>query len=70
MGNIGGFMMGGGHSGLTSFYGLAADHVEEMGVVTADGKYRRVSEVENGDLYWAIRGGGGGKSSSFHISFN
>ncbi|RMD44018.1 hypothetical protein DV735_g1054, partial [Chaetothyriales sp. CBS 134920] len=60
VGITGGFVAGGGHGPLTSTLGLAADNVLEMEVVTADGQLRTLSPTENSDLFWAIRGGGGG----------
>ncbi|KAI5798912.1 FAD binding domain-containing protein [Geopyxis carbonaria] len=60
VGLAGGFTAGGGHSPLSSKYGMAADQVLELQVVTADGVLRTVSQRENADLYWAMRGGGGG----------
>jgi hypothetical protein len=55
---IGGWTMGGGHSPLSSRYGLGADQVLEMEVVTADGEYRVINEAAYPDLFWAMRGGG------------
>jgi FAD/FMN-containing dehydrogenase len=56
----GGFTQGGGHSALSTSYGLAADQTLEFEVVTADGKVRTASRTQNSDLYWALSGGGGG----------
>lgn len=56
----GGFTQGGGHSPLTSMYGLAADQVLEWEVVDGKGDILRASRTENSDLYWALSGGGGG----------
>ena len=45
-------------------YGLGVDQALEMGVVTADGRYRVVSADSKGgerELFWALRGGGGSK---------
>ena len=53
---IGGWVTGAGHGPLTSIYGLGADQVIEMEVVTADGEYRVVNEKTYPDLFWAIRG--------------
>jgi hypothetical protein len=39
---------------------MAADHVMALEVVTADGRFITASPEENQDLYWALRGGGGG----------
>ncbi|MEW2289460.1 FAD-binding oxidoreductase [Streptomyces sp. NPDC047841] len=55
-----GFTLGGGHSPvLGRTYGYAADHVQAVELVTADGKLRRVTAVEEPDLFWALRGGKG-----------
>ncbi|THH14234.1 hypothetical protein EW146_g6074 [Bondarzewia mesenterica] len=51
---------GGGHSILTPVYGLGVDRVVQFKVVTPDGKYRVANECQNQDLFWALRGGGGG----------
>ncbi|KAF9262229.1 FAD-binding domain-containing protein [Marasmius fiardii PR-910] len=56
----GGYIQGGGHSPLTSFYGLAADQTLEFEVITTRGEFVRASPTENQDLYWALSGGGGG----------
>jgi hypothetical protein len=60
VGLVGGFAQGGGHSSLSSTYGLGADQVLEWEVVTADGKLVTATPAENEDLYWALSGGGGG----------
>ena len=39
---------------------MGADQVLSVGIVTADGQFRNASVDENADLFWAIRGGGGG----------
>ncbi|KAI5776430.1 hypothetical protein EDC01DRAFT_636804 [Geopyxis carbonaria] len=55
----GGYVQGGGHSPLSSLYGLAADHVLAFEVVLASGRLVTASATENSDLFWALRGGGG-----------
>lgn len=56
---IGGFTLGGGFGRLNRKYGLAIDNLRSAVIVTADGQVRRVSEEQDADLFWAIRGGGG-----------
>lgn len=58
VGVVGGFVLGGGHSPLSSLYGTGADHVLEMEVVTADGKLVVANAEENADLFWALSGSG------------
>lgn len=60
VGLAGGYSQGGGHSILSSTYGLGADQTLEWEVVTADGKLITASPTNNSDLYWALSGGGGG----------
>jgi hypothetical protein len=60
VGVAGGYLQGGGHSPLSRWKGLAADQVLEYDVVTADGERRTVNTCHNGDLFWALNGGGGG----------
>ena len=53
---VGGWTLGGGHGPLSSKYGLGADQVLELEVVTADGELRIVNEKSEPDLFWALRG--------------
>ena len=55
----GGFTLGGGLGRVDRMYGLAVDNVLAAEIVTATGDILQVSENENSDLFWAIRGGGG-----------
>jgi FAD/FMN-containing dehydrogenase len=57
---VAGLTLGGGMGVHTRAYGLTCDHVVSMQVVTADGTVRTAGPTENADLYWALRGGGGG----------
>lgn len=52
--------MGGGHSPLGPTYGLAVDNLLQFRVVTAAGQILVVNSVQNSDLFYALRGGGGG----------
>jgi FAD/FMN-containing dehydrogenase len=56
----GGWAQSGGHAWLSKEYGLGVDNVQEYKIVTADGELRIANEVSNPDLFWALRGGGGG----------
>lgn len=56
---VGGFTLGGGFGRLNRKHGLAVDNVVAADIVTADGRLRTVSETQDPDLFWAIRGGGG-----------
>ncbi|KAJ5951956.1 FAD-binding type 2 [Penicillium vulpinum] len=60
VGCIGGYTSGGGHSPASRDYGLAADQVLEAQVVLANGSIVTANACQNSDLYFAIRGGGGG----------
>ncbi|WP_250213936.1 FAD-binding oxidoreductase [Acrocarpospora catenulata] len=55
-----GYTLGGGLGWLSRRYGFAADSVLRAELVTADGRLITVSPDEHEDLFWAIRGGGGG----------
>lgn len=56
---VAGLTLGGGFGYLTRRFGYTVDDLEEVEIVTADGQIRRASRVENEDLFWAVRGGGG-----------
>lgn len=59
VGVMGGYILGGGHSPLSSLYGMAVDQVLSMEVVTADGRFVTASSASHPDLFWALCGGGG-----------
>lgn len=60
VGLAGGYSQGGGHSALSTAFGLGADQALEYEVVTAAGKLVTASRAQNADLFWALSGGGGG----------
>ncbi|KAJ5972923.1 uncharacterized protein N7479_002841 [Penicillium vulpinum] len=60
VGLAGGYTQGGGHSALSTMFGLGADNTLEFEVVTAAGKLVKASRSENVDLFWALSGGGAG----------
>ncbi|GAP85609.1 putative FAD FMN-containing isoamyl alcohol oxidase [Rosellinia necatrix] len=60
VGLAGGYSQGGGHGPMASKHGLGADQVLEVEIITADGKLLVANSVMNSDLFWAVRGGGGG----------
>lgn len=53
---VGGYITGGGHSLLSARFGLAADQVLQMTMVTPGGKILTVNERNHPDLFWAMRG--------------
>jgi len=56
---IAGLTLGGGFGWLTRKYGMTIDNLVSVDVITAEGRKIRASEIDNADLFWAIRGGGG-----------
>lgn len=60
VGISGGFVLGGGRGVLSPVYGRAVDRVVQYRVVTPDGAARTANACQNQDLFWALRGGGGG----------
>jgi len=57
---LGGLIQGGGFGSHSKHYGTAAGSLLEAEVVTADGEIRVANACTNPDLFWALKGGGGG----------
>jgi FAD/FMN-containing dehydrogenase len=53
-----GLTLGGGFGRLCRHFGMACDNLIGADIVTVDGKFHHVSDAENPDLMWALRGGG------------
>ncbi|KAF8884746.1 hypothetical protein CPB84DRAFT_1816937 [Gymnopilus junonius] len=60
IGAAGGWIMGAGHSALSPTLGLGVDNVLQFSVVLADGSLVVANAYQHSDLFWALRGGGGG----------
>jgi hypothetical protein len=60
LGAAGGFTQGGGFGSFSRRYGTAAGNVLEVEVVTASGETVVANSAKHADLFWALRGGGGG----------
>jgi FAD/FMN-containing dehydrogenase len=57
---VAGLIQSGGFGSFSKHYGLAAAGLLEAEVVTADGKIRIANACTNSDLFWSLKGGGGG----------
>jgi FAD/FMN-containing dehydrogenase len=57
---VAGLVQGGGFGSFSKAFGTGAASLLEAEVVTADGQIRLANARINPDLYWALKGGGGG----------
>jgi hypothetical protein len=57
---VAGLIQSGGFGSFSKRYGLAAEALLEAEIVTADGRIRIANPCSNADLFWALKGGGGG----------
>ncbi len=57
---IAGLTLGGGIGVVGREHGLTCDAVSDVFVVTADSRLVHANTSDNDDLFWALRGGGGG----------
>ena len=67
---VAGLTLGGGLGWLMGKYGLAIDNLISVELVTAAGEVLQVSEKENNDLFWGLRGGGGNFGVATSFEFN
>src|SRR5271166_1510831 len=57
---VAGLIQGGGFGSFSKAFGLAAASLLEAEIVTADGEVKIANACSNPDLFWALKGGGGG----------
>jgi len=57
---VAGLIQAGGFGSFSKRYGLAAASLLEAEIVTADGTVRIANACTNADLFWGLKGGGGG----------
>src|SRR5271165_789725 len=55
-----GLVLGGGFGSFSKAHGTAGSNLIEAEVVTADGEVKIANDCTNSDLFWALKGGGGG----------
>ena len=60
VGACGGFILGSGFGALSMRFGTGAGSLLEAEVATADGRVLVANDHQNQDLFWALKGGGGG----------
>ena len=58
--SVAGLVQGGGFGSYSKFYGTAGAALLEAEIVTADGAVRIANACTHDDLFWALKGGGGG----------
>src|SRR5271165_780368 len=57
---VAGLVLGGGFGSFSKAFGMAAASLIEAEIVSADGEIRIANACSNPDLFWALKGGGGG----------
>lgn len=60
VGAVGGWALGGGFGSFSRMFGTGASNILEAEIVTADGDILTVNKYNHPDLFWALKGGGGG----------
>ncbi|KAL4862096.1 hypothetical protein BDV12DRAFT_207459 [Aspergillus spectabilis] len=58
---LGGLIQNGGHGLMSSTHGLASDNLYQGSVITTDGGRLVANDEQNQQLFWAVRGAGGGQ---------
>ncbi|MEO1241026.1 MAG: FAD-dependent oxidoreductase [Pseudomonadota bacterium] len=57
---VAGLVQSGGFGSFSKYFGMVAAGLLEAEIITADGRIRTVNAYQDPDLFWAIKGGGGG----------
>jgi FAD/FMN-containing dehydrogenase len=57
---VAGLILGGGFGSFSKAHGTAGSNLLEAEIVTADGEVKIANACSNPDLFWALKGGGGG----------
>ena len=57
---VAGLIQSGGFGNFSKYYGMAAAGLLQAEIVLADGSVQIVNECQHPDLFWALKGGGGG----------
>ncbi|KAK8218080.1 hypothetical protein IWZ01DRAFT_428212, partial [Phyllosticta capitalensis] len=60
VGAAGGWLSGGGHGFASNTLGLGVDNVVQIKAVLPDGRFVTANDCQNQDIFFALRGGGGG----------
>jgi FAD/FMN-containing dehydrogenase len=57
---VAGLVQSGGFGSFSKMYGTSSSHLLQAEIVTADGRLRTVNACRDPELFWALKGGGGG----------
>jgi FAD/FMN-containing dehydrogenase len=66
---VAGLTLGGGLGWLMRSFGATVDNLLSVRLVSSTGEQLTASEEENGDLFWALRGGGGNFGIATSLEF-